>query len=106
MISFFSLLLLLLLLCLTLIPQFRWTPGDRDLDFTNTQTVMEPRPASGDSKVSITSKLNYAFQAVDHGKLLRCVTNGPWLSMEDPRETFAQLNVICEFFFSFFLCSS
>jgi hypothetical protein len=60
---------------------------------------MEPRPASGDSKVSITSKLNYAFQAVDHGKLLRCVTNGPWLSMDDPRETFAQLNVICEFFF-------
>ncbi|XP_046437645.1 fasciclin-3-like isoform X2 [Daphnia pulex] len=75
-------------------PAITWVLGDRDLDFTNTQTVMEPRPASGDSKVSITSKLNYAFQAVDHGKLLRCVTNGPWLSMDDPRETFAQLNVI------------
>ncbi|XP_046651705.1 fasciclin-3-like isoform X3 [Daphnia pulicaria] len=75
-------------------PAITWVLGDRDLDFTNTQTIMEPRPASGDSKVSITSKLNYAFQAVDHGKLLRCVTNGPWLSMDDPRETFAQLNVI------------
>jgi hypothetical protein len=68
------------------------------LDFTNTQTVMEPRPTSVvDGRVSITSKLNYAFQAVDHGKLLRCVTSGPWLSMEDPHESFAQLNVICEF---------
>ena len=59
---------------------------------------MEPRPSNvDDGKVSITSKLNYAFQAVDHGKLLRCVTSGPWLSMEDPHESFAQLNVICKF---------
>lgn len=63
------------------------------MDLSSYQAVMEPRP---NGKVSITSKLNYAFQAVDHGKLLRCVTTGPWLSMEDPHEAFTSLNVMCE----------
>lgn len=67
------------------------------MDFTNTQTLVEPRTVGDNTKVSITSKLNYAFQAVDHDKSLRCVTTGPWLTMEDPHQASAQLNVICEF---------
>lgn len=77
-------------------PHIRVWTGDRELDFTNTQTLVEPRTVGDNTKVSITSKLNYAFQAVDHDKSLRCVTTGPWLTMEDPHQASAQLNVICE----------
>ncbi|XP_057374486.1 fasciclin-3-like isoform X1 [Daphnia carinata] len=76
------------------VPAIMWMLGDRELDFTNTQTVVEPRQGGDNTKVSITSKLNYAFQAVDHDKSLRCVTTGPWLTMEDPHQASAQLNVI------------
>ena len=65
------------------------------------RAVMEQRP---NGKVSITNKLTYAFQAGDHGKLLRCVTTGPWLNMDDAHEAFAGLNVICEFLLSLFFC--
>ncbi|XP_045027491.1 fasciclin-3 isoform X5 [Daphnia magna] len=76
------------------VPAIMWMLGDRELDFTNTQTLVEPRTVGDNTKVSITSKLNYAFQAVDHDKSLRCVTTGPWLTMEDPHQASAQLNVI------------
>lgn len=71
--------------------------GDREIDSSNRQTVAVPRR---DGMTTITDTLRYAFQAGDHGQVLRCLTAGPWLNMDDQHDAFAHLNVICINYFT------
>lgn len=50
-----------------------------------------------EGKFTITSSLQYAFQAGDHAKRLRCVTSGMWLTQDDDREVSTRLDVMCMF---------
>ena len=51
----------------------------------------------GDGLTTIVDTLRYPFAAGDHGEMVRCLTAGSWLNMDDPHEASAHLNVNCTF---------
>ena len=66
--------------------------GDVELS----QTSNPVATARAEGKFTITSSLQYAFQAGDHAKRLRCVTSGTWLTPDDDREASTRLDVMCK----------
>lgn len=71
-------------------PAITWMLGDVELSQTS-NPVAVPR---SEGKFTITSSLQYAFQAGDHAKRLRCVTSGMWLTQDDDREVSTRLDVM------------
>lgn len=69
--------------------------GDVELSATS-EPVAIARP---EGKHTIMSSLQHAFKASDHGKQLRCVTAGTWLTADDDSEAATRLDVMCTPFF-------
>ena len=65
--------------------------GNREIGLSNRKLA---GVQNHDGTTTITDTLRYAFQADDHGQVLRCLTNGPWLNVDDQHDAFALLNVI------------